>query len=202
MIIALSDGHVTGYGECTESLIYGVTIAQHEECVRKINPLIESLKTIPYPPDVWPQLLEIVDGNYFFLCALDQALWDIWARKRRIFLHDHWQESPKLCFSSYTLSSGSIDTVLQDLATHPDWPIYKIKLTQNTDVYDVVSMIRSQTDAQLMIDANCAWTPENCLTNIQSIGSLGVIAIEQPLSPSKMDEMKTIKKRSPIPLLA
>ena len=30
-----------------------------------------------------------------------------------------------------------------------------------------VIMIRSQTNAQLMIDANCAWTPENCIANIQ-----------------------------------
>lgn len=202
MIVSLSDGHVAGYGECTESRIYSVTIAQHEECIRKIQPLIENLKTIPYPPDVWPHLLEVVDGNYFFLCALDQALWDVWARKRGTFLRDHWQESQKLCSSSYTLSSGGIDTVLQDLANHPDWPIYKIKLTQSTDVFHVVSMIRSQTNAELMVDANCAWTRENCLANIHSIEPLGVVAIEQPLSPSEMNEMKVIKNRSPIPLLA
>lgn len=36
-------------------------------------------------------------------------------------------------------------------------------------------------DIPCEIDANCAWTLENCLPNIHSIKDLGVVAIEQPL---------------------
>jgi L-alanine-DL-glutamate epimerase-like enolase superfamily enzyme len=89
-----------------------------------------------------------------------------------------------------------------NIAAHPDWPIYKIKLTKSTDAREVVSTIRSRTDARLMVDANCAWTPENCLVNIRAIEDLGVMAIEQPLPPDDLDAMKVLRDLSPIPLIA
>ena len=52
------------------------------------------------------------------------------------------------------------------------------------------------------MDANCAWTVEETITNSAAFESLGVEFIEQPLPNDKIEEMIEVKKRVNLPLMA
>lgn len=191
-----------GYGECVESPVYGHSIDDHMQVIGQARQLIEDLASAPYPPDIWRDLSTLAQRNTFALCALDEALWDLWARIQQRALRDLWSEDRAQCESSYTISAGEPEAMLRELAAHPHWPIYKLKLRADSNLPDILRCIRAATSARLLLDANCAWTPENCLRNISTAAEYGVEMIEQPLSADAYSAMREITKRSPLPIMA
>lgn len=53
------------------------------------------------------------------------------------------------------------------------WPIYKIKLGTPDDIA-IVTELRKHSDAIFRVDANCAWTVEETLSNAEIFKKLSV----------------------------
>jgi len=81
------------------------------------------------------------------------------------------------------------------------WPIYKIKLGTEEDV-SIVRELRKHTKAIFRIDANCAWSAKETITNAPLLKDLGVEFLEQPLKANDWEGMELVMHKSVLPVIA
>jgi len=81
------------------------------------------------------------------------------------------------------------------------WPIYKIKLGTNDDV-TIVRELRKHTDAIFRVDANCAWSAQETISNAPLLKDLGVEFLEQPLKAENWEGMEQVMHQSVLPIIA
>jgi len=66
----------------------------------------------------------------------------------------------------------------------------------------VLTELRKRTNAIFRVDANAGWTLEGALLKIPILKTLGVEFVEQPLAKDAWDDMKVLKEKSSLPLIA
>ncbi|TJY37234.1 dipeptide epimerase [Pontimicrobium aquaticum] len=200
VIVSVSDGVTTGYGEAIPYAFYNITLKMIEQSVVKSRAVIENAFGM-HPNDLWEYLEPNLKDDYFTLCAINCAYWDYYAKSQdkttRSYFCDDTKTAP---LSDYTIGIDSIEVMKQKILETP-WPIYKIKLGTEHDV-EIVSELRKITDAVFRIDANCAWTVEETLFNAIQLKKLGVEFIEQPLKAEDWEGMKRLKRDCILPLMA
>jgi len=200
LIVLISDGVNTGYGEAIPYPFYGITTEKIKDSIQKVEHLI--VDAFNYTPEsFWKTIGPELRDNYFALCALDCAFWDYYAKlnkktTRSYFVKDKL-ETP---LSNFTIGIASLETMKQKILEQP-WPVYKIKLGTEHDV-EIVKSLREITDAIFRIDANCAWTVQETLENAIIMKQLGVEFIEQPLKADNWSDMQILKERCVLPVIA
>lgn len=200
VIVSVSDDINTGYGEAIPYPYYNITQERIEESVLKSQSIIENAFG-KHPDDLWELLEPNLKDDYFTLCAINCAYWDYYAQNENRTIRSYFSEdSKKLPLSDYTIGIDTIVVMKQKIIETP-WPIYKIKLGTEHDV-EIVSELRKITNAVFRIDANCAWTVDETLTNAIKLKDLGVEFIEQPLNADDWEGMKRLKEECVLPLIA
>ena len=200
VVVSISDGIISGYGEAIPYPYYNITQDKIEQSVLKSKTLVENAFGT-HPDDLWNLLGPSLKDDYFTLCAINCAYWDYYAKSQnrttRSFFCSENDNSP---LSDYTIGIDTIEVMKQKIVDTP-WPIYKIKLGTEHDV-EIVSELRKITGSIFRIDANCAWTVDETLQNAIQLKELGVEFIEQPLHPEVWDGMKLLKSECVLPLIA
>jgi len=121
--------------------------------------------------------------------ALDCALVDLKAKRVGKRAWDLLgRPAPQPCVTAYTISLGSPETMAAAAAKAAHRPLLKIKLGGDGDGKRIVAVRRAAPKAELIVDANEAWTPSNLEANLAACAEAGVILVEQPL-PAGWDEM-------------
>ncbi|AXG72318.1 L-Ala-D/L-Glu epimerase [Kordia sp. SMS9] len=201
VVVAISDGMYTGYGEATVNPYYNSTVESIQASARSVSAILEALEEHTHPTQLWEQLEPKLKDNYFALCAIDCAYWDLYAKQQQKPLRRFWSEHDlKLPKTNYTIGIDEIP-VMQSKIQQTPWPIYKIKLGTKNDV-EIIQKLREVTDAVFRVDANCAWTVEETLKNAEILKQLGVEFIEQPLQADNWKGMEILKKESVLPIIA
>ncbi len=199
VIVSISDGIHTGYGEAIPSPYYNITLEKIEQSILTSISIVENAYGM-HPDDLW-NLLELnLKDDYFTLCAINCAYWDCYAKSHDKTTRSYFSVASKTPLSDYTIGIDSIEVMKQKISDTP-WPIFKIKLGTEHDV-EIVSELRKITDAIFRIDANCAWTVGETLKNAIQLKELGVEFIEQPLKADAWEGMKRLKKECVLPLMA
>ena len=90
--------------------------------------------------------------------------------------------------TAYTLSLGSPDGMADAARQAAARPLLKLKLGGDGDPERLRAVRRSAPDAELIVDANEAWTEANFAENLAACAEADVRLIEQPL-PAEGDEM-------------
>jgi len=199
VVVSVSDGIITGYGEAIPYPYYNITIDMIEQSVLKSKTIVKNAFGM-HPDDLWNQLEPSLKDDYFTLCAINCAYWDYYAKSQSRTTRSYFSDKTKTPLSDYTIGIDSIHVMKQKILEMP-WPIYKIKLGTERDV-EIVSELRKITDAIFRIDANCAWTVEETLQNAIQLKELGVEFIEQPLKANDWEGMKQLKAKCVLPLIA
>lgn len=200
MIVSISDGEVSGYGEATANPYYSSTIEKLSVSLLKIKPIIESSELV-HPAEIWQKISIFLSDDYFALCAVDIAYWDFYARKQKRTLRNFWSNgTEKLPLTSYTIAIDSIEVMKGKILEKP-WPLYKIKLGTDNDL-KIVESLRNITDAAFRIDANCAWTSGQTIEYAKILTDFNVEFIEQPLKADDISGMKKVMAESPLPIIA
>lgn len=200
VVVSISDGIHTGYGEAIPYPYYNITQEKIEQSILKSQQLIENAFG-RHPDDLWHQLEPNLKDDYFTLCAINCAYWDYYAKSQNRTTRGYFiAESSETPLSDYTIGIDTIEVMKQKILDTP-WPIYKIKLGTKHDV-EIVSELRKITHAIFRIDANCAWTVGETLKNAIQLKELGVEFIEQPLKADDWEGMKRLKKECVLPLIA
>ena len=131
--------------------------------------------------------------------ALDCALWDLEAKIAGI---PAWQMaglhrlSP--CVTAYTLSVGTPESMARAAAAASERPVLKIKLAGEGDPARIAAVRAAVPEAELLVDANEAWRPENLDENFAACAKAGVALVEQPLPASDDGALAARRWKTPV----
>jgi L-alanine-DL-glutamate epimerase-like enolase superfamily enzyme len=201
LIVELRDGAYSGLGEATATRYYGITIDGMIAALEALRERIESF-TLTDPEAFWREMQPHLAQHAFALCALDQAAWDLWAKKQQQPLYKLWNLDPANSpMTNYTIGLDTPERMVAKLEEWP-WPLYKIKLGRPDSDVEVVQALREHTSVLFRVDANCGWEANDTIAKSQALAELGVEFIEQPLSASDWAGAKAVFEQSALPVIA
>jgi L-Ala-D/L-Glu epimerase len=133
--------------------------------------------------------------------AVDCALWDLEAKRsgRRA-----WElagmEAVRPLLTAYTLSVDTPEAMARAAAAAARNSLLKLKLCGDGDLERVSAVRQARPDAELIVDANQAWSERQLHEFVPRLADLGVKLIEQPLPMGQDGPLTGFK--SPVPLCA
>jgi L-Ala-D/L-Glu epimerase len=174
IVVRVSDGNVTGMGECVPYARYGESVQSVMDDINQIAPKIAG------NPDriALSSLLNPGAARN----ALDCALWDFEAKRSgksvagRIGVN-----AARPLTTAYTLSLGSAEEMGNAAKAHAHRALLKIKVGGDGDLERVRQVTLNAPRSKIILDANEGWTPQNVAENMQAAADLGISLIEQPL---------------------
>ncbi|WP_339760819.1 N-acetyl-D-Glu racemase DgcA [uncultured Sulfitobacter sp.] len=189
LTVRISDGDVTGWGEC-------VPYARYDETLDSVTAEIEGLPDAFSRADLYDLLPAGAARN-----AVDCALWDLEAKQagKRV-----WElaglPAPGPEITAYTLSLDTPEKMQAQAALHAHRPLLKIKLGTPDDMPRLEAVRAGAPDAQIIIDANEGWSAQVYADLAPHLVRLGVSLVEQPLPAGEDDAL--IGMDRPVPVCA
>jgi L-Ala-D/L-Glu epimerase len=189
LTVRISDGGVTGWGEC-------VPYARYDETLESVTAEIEGLPSLFTRADLYDLLPAGAARN-----AVDCALWDLEAKQtgKRV-----WElaglPAPRPEITAYTLSLDTPEKMQAQAALHAHRPLLKIKLGTPDDMPRLEAVRAGAPDAQIIIDANEGWSAQVYADLAPHLVRLGVSLVEQPLPAGEDDAL--IGMDRPVPVCA
>ncbi|QHV94076.1 dipeptide epimerase [Spirosoma endbachense] len=201
LIVELRDGDYRGFGEATATRYYGITIDGMMAAFESLRDRIEAYDLMD-PELFWADMQPYLVQNPFALCALDQAAWDLWAKKQGKPLYKLWNLDPAQSpLTNYTIGLDTPERMVEKMQELP-WPLYKIKLGRPEADLSIMQTLRSHTDAVFRVDANCGWTVADAIVKSGALAELGVEFIEQPLPADDWAGAKAVYEQTVLPIIA
>lgn len=187
-----------GYGEGALPPYYPYLMEDVLKYLRRID--VETLLD-EAPWALEHQLDRLPPGPAPARAALDLALHDRWAQHHGQPLHrllglDASQAPP----SSVTLSiPDDLDALREQVRHYADWPVLKLKLGSRTAEEDeaIVRTAREETDAQLCVDANSAWSLDDAVRLLPRLYEYDLLFVEQPLRQQEAAAWHALRRRLP-----
>ena len=200
LIVRLEEDGLFGLGESTTNPFYGITLDNMREALEKFRPILLGGKWNT-PAELWELGKEIFQSNPFAQCALDQAAWDLYTKKKGKKLYEYLDLNPqRIPTTNFTIGIDTVEKMCAKLR-EVEWPIYKIKLGTDQDL-EIVRELRKNTNSIFRVDANCAWTVDQAISYSKELALLGVEFIEQPLAKDNLEGMSEVFAHSKLPLIA
>jgi L-alanine-DL-glutamate epimerase-like enolase superfamily enzyme len=200
VIVELTDGVHSGFGEAITNAYYKVNLQEIENVFNALQSKIEAYQ-FQTPELFWSFFKEDLKNHPFMQCALDNAAHDFFGKKIGKPSYEIWGLNPSNCpLTNYTIAIDSIKVMLAKMQEMP-WPIYKIKLGTANDI-EIITTLRKHTDAVFRVDANCGWSADETIHNALILKDLGVEFIEQPLKPEDWKGMEKVFQHSALPIIA
>ena len=201
MIVELSDGTHSGFGEATTNDYYGMTGQRIIDAIESVRGEIEPIVCLD-PVQLWAQLHCQLLDDPFAMCAIDQAAYDLWGKQQNAPVHQLWKlDINQLPMSNFTIGIDTVENMIKKFHEVPDWPVYKIKLGTSDDL-KIITELRRHTTAKFRVDANCGRTVDETIANARQLCELGVEFIEQPLPAEDTDGSVRVYQHSVLPIMA
>jgi L-alanine-DL-glutamate epimerase-like enolase superfamily enzyme len=201
IILQLEHDGIIGYGEASPAKRYG-------ESLETIVAFFSALDLSRFDsPMMLEDILSFVDaampGNTSAKCAVDLALHDWVGKKLSVPLYKLWGLNPKKTAQcSFTIAIDSKEVVEQKVREAEEYPILKVKLGLDNDE-EMINTIRKVTDKVLYVDANEGWKDRNlALERIKWLKDQNVEFVEQPMPADQFDDLKWLRDKSDLPLIA
>ncbi len=201
IIVEFEHDGIIGYGEASPIKRYNETPETVISFFQRIN--FSRFET----PFLIDEILEYIDsiepGNTSAKCAVDIAVHDWIGKKLGVPLYQLWGLNPKKTAQcSFTIAIDSKEVVEQKVREAEEFPILKIKLGLDNDK-EMIDTIRKITDKVLYVDANEGWNDRNlALERIKWLKDQNVEFIEQPMPADQFDDLKWLRDKSDLPLIA
>ena len=143
-------------------------------------------------------------GEWAAKAAIDIALMDWVGQKLGVPLYRYFGLDPKPTRRITTFSIG-IDTpeiTKQKTLEAADYPVLKVKVGLATDEA-TIEAVRSVTKKPLRVDANEGWkNKEEAVRKINWLEKQGVEFIEQPMPAEMFEEIRWVRSKVHIPVIA
>lgn len=201
VLVKLIDGDgVEGWGEAAPTKFYGETT---DTALAALKTYATMLPDDPFQIESaelgWLTLLK---RNPSVRAALSSALHDLVGKRLGIPVYQMWGLDPaRAPRSTFTIGMDTADKIRAKVQEAGQYPILKIKLGSDRDL-EILQTIRSVTDKELRVDANCGWNVKQAIRMLPVLKEFGVTVLEQPLPPRQLDGMAQIRHHADIPLIA
>ena len=139
--------------------------------------------------------------------ALDMALISLEAQEKNIPLYEYFgAKKPIALHTDITISLKDADEMLKDskAAFGDGMKILKVKLGRDIkhSIEIIQTISRELPNAEILVDANQAWSLEGSLKFVNAVKDIKIELIEQPVIADDLDGLKTITNATKIPILA
>ena len=189
LTVSVTEGGVTGRGEC-------VPYARYGETLESVTRVIEGLR-LPLDRAALQDLLPAGAARN----AVDCALWDLECKTKGLRAWDlAGLTAPEPEITAFTLSLAEPAQMEAAARRHAHRPMLKIKLGTPDDMPRLEAVRRGAPDAKIIVDANEGWSAEVYSDLAPHLVRLGVALVEQPL-PAGEDEALVGMTR-PVPVCA
>ncbi len=193
---------VTGRGE-------GAPIVRYHEDARSAQKAVESVRGLVTGADPWhfskilAEVFRKVEGQYAAKAAIDLALMDWVGQKLGVPLYRYFGLDPRdTPVTSFSIGIDNPETTRQKVKEAADFPVLKIKVGLATDEA-TIEAVRSVTKKPLRVDANEGWkNKEEAVRKINWLESQGVEFVEQPMPASMLDDIRWVRGKVHIPIIA
>ena len=146
--------------------------------------------------------LQMLGGNAAARAALSAALHDLVGKRLGVPVYRLWGLDPRRApQSTFTIGIDTAERIRMKVREASEYPILKIKLGSERDL-EIMQAIRSETDRELRVDANCGWTVKHTIRMLPMLEEFGVTVLEQPLVPGDLEGLGEIRRRATIPVIA
>jgi L-alanine-DL-glutamate epimerase-like enolase superfamily enzyme len=193
VVAELADGHHRGRGECVPYTRYGETV---EDVAAAIKAMESAIADGLDRGDLQRALPPGAARN-----ALDCAFWDLAAKRAGCPAYElAGLEPPTPLVTAYTISLDTPDAMAQAAARASHRALLKVKLGGAGDPERIAAVRRAAPDAELIVDANEAWTQQSLTENLAACAAAGVTLVEQPLPDGNDGVLSAF--RHPVPICA
>ncbi|WGF90564.1 N-acetyl-D-Glu racemase DgcA [Marinivivus vitaminiproducens] len=191
LMVELEQDGLAGRGECVPYARYGESIdsvAQQIETIRK------EVEGGLHRADLQAVLPPGAARN-----AIDCALWDLEAKLTGTSVAAlSGFDTLKPVTTAFTISLDAPNAMAKAAAEAADRPLLKLKLGGEGDVERVQAVRALRPDADLIVDANEAWTVDQVEPFSAALAEERVLLIEQPLPADQDEALRGLAR--PVPL--
>lgn len=197
VVVELSDGHVTGRGECVPYARYGESIDGVCAAIETMREqLAAGLDRIGLQAAMQPGAARN---------ALDCAFWDLEAKRTGRPVYElAGLPAPRPLTTAFTISLATPAIMAEAAAKAASRPLLKIKLggdaANGGDPARIAAVRAAAPKATLIVDANEGWNDGNLASHLAACATAAVVLVEQPL-PDGRDQALAGMSR-PIPVCA
>ncbi|MEA2954284.1 MAG: L-Ala-D/L-Glu epimerase [Alphaproteobacteria bacterium] len=193
VLAELTDGQARGRGECVPYARYGETVERVAAAIAAMrDPIANGLDRA----GLQRALPAGAARN-----ALDCAFWDLEAKRSGKPVYElAGLAPPRPLVTAFTISLGTPESMAAAAEKAAARPLLKVKLGGDSDLACIAAVRRAVPEAELIVDANEAWTADNLAENLAACAEAGVTLVEQPLPAGGDDALAAIPR--PIPVCA
>ncbi len=198
----MRDG-VTGYGE-------GAPIIRYKEYPKEAKQAIDAITSAIEAGDPWKFDFFLEDirqklgpHEHAAMAAVDIAVMDWVGKKLNVPLYRFFGLDPaKAPITTFSIGIDTPEITRQKTLEAADFPVLKVKVGLKTDE-PTIEAIRSVTKKPLRVDANEGWTDkEEAIRKINWLETQGVEFIEQPMPAHMFEEIKYVRSKVHLPIIA
>jgi L-Ala-D/L-Glu epimerase len=187
----------------------GAPIVRYSENAESAKKAVESIIDFLAGADPWKfekimaEVFRRISGQYASKAAIDIALMDWIGQKLGIPLYRHFGLDPRdTPVTTLSIGIDSPETTRQKVREAGSFPVLKIKVGLQTDEA-TIEAVRSETKKPLRVDANEGWKDrEEAVRKINWLESQGVEFVEQPMPASMIEDIRWVRSKVHIPIIA
>jgi L-Ala-D/L-Glu epimerase len=196
LIVRLFERGIEALGEVTPSARYGETVALIEQQLRVVR--LDDANLL----DVKSTLGRIPPVQRGAMCALDLALHDYAGKLLGVPAYVLFGLDPaRAKMTSFTIGIASIEETLAKVREAAHMPILKVKLGAGHEI-ETIEAIRAIFRGAIRVDANEGWTPEQAVELLRELARFDLEFCEQPVPAGHPEQLRFVRERSPIQILA
>jgi len=195
VVFEIEAGGVTGRGEAAPASYYGQDAGGVAQALEEAE--------VGDPWDIEGTLARNDQLPPSALAALDNAMHDLAAKRLGVPVYRLLGLAKPEPVSAYTLGIADRETTIADAQRLHEYPILKVKVGGWKDV-ETLRAVREAAGADLWVDANEAFSPEEATSVVEELKEIGVRMIEQPVRASAGPEVlgRVTEAASPVPVMA
>ena len=198
-----------GLGESNSLAYYGETVGTVEAVLPLLVATLEQLGPLPGERSevlLWLErsadvMADALGNHGGAKAAIDMALHDIAGKSLGLPVWQLLGTSDDLPPTDYSLGIDDPATVAERAREAAHFPALKIKVGGPADI-ETLEAVRAVFSGPLRVDANTGWQPEQAAALIPELDRLGVELIEQPFKARMLPELRWLKERSSLPIMA
>jgi L-alanine-DL-glutamate epimerase-like enolase superfamily enzyme len=206
-LVKLVSGDEFGIGAASPSDVTHETRRTVEEFLAKVPKKIVGTDETDIPK-LHKRLDAVAPGNTAAKAAVDMAVYDLLSKRDRKPLHRFigCADRPRM-LTDMTIGIESKDVTVKKAVQYYKKGFRALKLKVGLDLENDVRRVAAVRDAvgpkvELRVDANQGYSVEQAVSFSESMTSLGVVVIEQPVRADDYAGLKAVKDRSRVPIMA
>jgi L-Ala-D/L-Glu epimerase len=195
VVLELEEVGTVGRGEAAPTRYYGQDARGVAEALRGVE--------VPDPWDIEGTLARNGHLPPTARAALDSALHDLAAKRLGVPLYRLLGLARPEPVSAFTLGIAEPETTVEEAKRLSRFPILKMKVGGWEDV-ETVGAVARFSGAELWVDANEAFSPEEAPEVVRELKGMGVRVIEQPVPAAAGPEAlrRATEVAHPVPVVA